>query len=68
MIRPKQLVPIYVSVLMTPVYMRQNAKMVMYSENCSEVSVLLRRGVNAGTKKNGDKTQAIYFSHRLRPP
>jgi hypothetical protein len=40
----------------------------MFSESCSEVSVLLRRVVIAGTKMNEDKTQAIYFSHRLRPP
>jgi hypothetical protein len=44
MIRPKQ-----VSLLMTPVYMRQTAKRVMFSESCSEVSVLLRCGVTAGT-------------------
>jgi hypothetical protein len=35
--------------LMTPVYMRQIAKRVMFSDICSEVSVLLRRGVSAGT-------------------
>jgi hypothetical protein len=52
---------------MTPVYMRQTAKRVMFSESCSEVSVLLRRGVSAGTQKS-IKTQAIYFSHILRPP
>jgi hypothetical protein len=37
--------------LMTSVYMRQTAKKVMFSESCSEVSVLLRRGVSAGWKK-----------------
>jgi hypothetical protein len=31
------------------IYMRQNTKKVMFSESCSEVSVLLRRGVRAGT-------------------
>jgi hypothetical protein len=38
-----------VSLPMTPVYMRQTAKRVMLSESCSEVSVLLIRGVSAGT-------------------
>jgi hypothetical protein len=33
------------------VYMRQIAKRAMFSVICSEVSVLLRRGVSAGTKK-----------------
>jgi hypothetical protein len=35
--------------LMTPLYLRQTAKRVMFSESCSEVSVILRRGVSAGT-------------------
>jgi hypothetical protein len=52
---------------MIPVYMRHTAKKVMFLESCSEVSILLRRGVCAGTKLNEDKTQAIYFPHRLRP-
>jgi hypothetical protein len=31
--------------------------------------VLWRRGVSAGTQKTTDiKTEAIYFSHSLRPP
>jgi hypothetical protein len=54
--------------LITPVYIRQTAKRAMFSESCNEVSVLLRRAVSAGTKINEDKTQAIYFSHRRRPP
>jgi hypothetical protein len=33
----------------TCIYMRQTAKRVMFSESCSKVSVLLRRGVSAGT-------------------
>jgi hypothetical protein len=39
--------------------MRQTAKRVMFPENYSEVSVLLRRGVNAGTQKS--------MKIRLRP-
>jgi hypothetical protein len=39
----------YVSLLMTPVYMQQTAKRVMFSKSCSEVSMLLRCGVSAGT-------------------
>jgi hypothetical protein len=50
---------------MVPVYMRQTAKKVMFSEICSEASVLLRRDINAGTYKSIKIT--IYFSHRLRP-
>jgi hypothetical protein len=46
---PKPLVSNQVSMLITPVYMRQTAKKVMLSESCSEVSVLLRLGANAGT-------------------
>jgi hypothetical protein len=37
---------------MTPIYMWQTAKKVMLSESCSEVSVLLRRGVWAWIKKS----------------
>jgi hypothetical protein len=38
------------SLLMTPVYVRQQtAKRVMFSESYSEVSVLLRRGMSTGT-------------------
>jgi hypothetical protein len=41
----------------------------MFSESCSEVSVLLRHGCKRwNIKINEDKTQAIYFCHRLRPP
>jgi hypothetical protein len=40
----------------------------MYSENCSEVSVLLRRWCDRwNIKINEEKTRAIYVSHRLRP-
>jgi hypothetical protein len=46
--------------------MRQTAKRVMFSESCSEVSVLMRRGVGA-VNDNENKTQTIYLSHRLRP-
>jgi hypothetical protein len=38
-----------VSLLMTPVYMGQTTNRVTFSESCSEVSVLLRRGVSAET-------------------
>jgi hypothetical protein len=48
--------------------MRQTAKRVVLSESCSEVSMLLRRDVSAGTKIYEDKTQAIYFSRRVSPP
>jgi hypothetical protein len=47
--------------------MRQTAKRVTLSENCSEVSVLLRCGERLNIKINEDDTQPIYFSHRLRP-
>jgi hypothetical protein len=33
----------------TYIYMKHTAKSVLFSESCSEVSVLLRRGVRAGT-------------------
>jgi hypothetical protein len=46
----------------------QAAKTVMFSESCSEVSPILRRGVSAEIKINQDRTQDIYFSHRLRSP
>jgi hypothetical protein len=46
--------------------MQQISKRVMFSESCSKVSVLLRCGVSAGISKIiEDKTQVIYFSHRL---
>jgi hypothetical protein len=35
---------------MTPAYMRHTTKDVMFSESCSEVSVLVRRGVSAEQK------------------
>jgi hypothetical protein len=46
---PKHLVSLLVPLLMTPVYMRQTAKRVMFSESCSEVSLQLRCCVNTGT-------------------
>jgi hypothetical protein len=33
----------------TPVHMRKIGKRVMFSEGCSKVSMLLRRGASAGT-------------------
>jgi hypothetical protein len=39
----------------------------MLWESCSEVSVLLRCDLSAG-KINGDRDQAIYLFHTLRPP
>jgi hypothetical protein len=47
---------------MAPVYMRQTAKGAVFLESCSEVSVLLRRGVSAGI------SEAIYCSHGLKLP
>jgi hypothetical protein len=55
---------------MTPVYIRQIAKRVTY------VLRKLQRGLSAierwserwDIKINEDKTQAVYFSNRLRPP
>jgi hypothetical protein len=53
---------------MKPAYMRQTAKRVMFSESCSEVSVLLRRGERWNITINEDKTQVICISHTLWPP
>jgi hypothetical protein len=44
---------------MTPMYMQQTTKRVMFSESCSEFSVLWRRDVSAGTQKS--------MKIRLRP-
>jgi hypothetical protein len=37
---------------MTPVYVRQTEERIMFSESCSEVLMLLRRGVNTRTPKS----------------
>jgi hypothetical protein len=54
---------------MTPVYvyMRQTAKRIVSSESCSEVSLLFETWCECWhIKVTEDKTQAVYFSHRLR--
>jgi hypothetical protein len=46
-----------------------DGKEVLFSDNCSKFSVLLRPDVSTGTKiSEDDKTWVMYFSHRLRPP
>jgi hypothetical protein len=53
---------------MTPVYMRQTAKKVVFSESCSKVCAIETLRERWNIKLNVDKAQIINFSHRFRPP
>jgi hypothetical protein len=62
MITPKQAMLIYLSLLTTPIFTRQNARRAPIGLN----------SMGAGCerwkiKNNEDKTRAIYFSHRIKP-
>jgi hypothetical protein len=48
--------------------MRQIIKRVLFSESCNEVCATEAWYKRWNIKINKDKTQAIYFSPRLRPP
>jgi hypothetical protein len=62
---------VYLALFANNIYMCMPwiANMIMISDSCSAVSIQLRRGESAGTLESMKmKTQAVYFSHRLRPP